>query len=158
MAPTTLALEALVEDVNISQDVAKGAWLRVCFLIAPVKSLFHTKVIADENEPEEKLIGRFRREVMRAGVIQECKRCRFFENKQDKKKRKSREAAKCNRRRTDALKQETSLRMDKRLLRTRRKRRKITGIFLKATFPIDLRFELSLFLSVEYCCVVFPSI
>ncbi|KAL2551628.1 Uncharacterized protein Fot_05247 [Forsythia ovata] len=34
---------------------------------------------------------------MRAGVIQECKcRC-FFENKQDEKKRKSREAAKRNR-------------------------------------------------------------
>ncbi|KAL2467738.1 Uncharacterized protein Fot_51263 [Forsythia ovata] len=40
---------------------------------------------------------------------------------------------------TDTLKQETSLRIDKRRLRTRRKRRKITGIFLKATFHIDLR-------------------
>ncbi|KAF8413393.1 hypothetical protein HHK36_001374 [Tetracentron sinense] len=36
---------------------------------------------------------------MRAGVIQECKRRRFFENKQAEKKRKTREAAKKNRRR-----------------------------------------------------------
>lgn len=52
-----------------------------------------------DNEPEEKLLGRFRREVMRAGVIQECKRRRYFENAQDEKKRRSRDAAKRNRRR-----------------------------------------------------------
>ncbi|XP_052195137.1 30S ribosomal protein S21, chloroplastic [Diospyros lotus] len=63
------------------------------------RSAYNVQVIVDENEPEEKLLGRFRREVMRAGVIQECKRRRFFENKQDEKKRKSREAAKRNRRR-----------------------------------------------------------
>lgn len=39
---------------------------------------------------------------------------------------------------TDALNQETSLRIDKRRPRTRRKRRMIIGIYLKATFPIDL--------------------
>lgn len=53
----------------------------------------------DENEHEERLIGRFRREVMKAGVIQEAKRRRFFENSQEEKKRKMREAAKRNRRR-----------------------------------------------------------
>ena len=53
----------------------------------------------EDNEPEEKLLGRFRREVMKAGVIQECKRRRYFENKQEEKKRKHREAAKRNRRR-----------------------------------------------------------
>ena len=36
---------------------------------------------------------------MRIGLIQECKRRRFFENKHDEKKRKSREAAKRNCRR-----------------------------------------------------------
>lgn len=53
----------------------------------------------DDYEPDERLLGRFRREVMRAGVIQECKRRKFFENKQYEKKRKTREAAKRNRRR-----------------------------------------------------------
>ena len=57
------------------------------------------QVIVDDNEPEERLLGRFRREVMRAGVIQECKRRRFFENKQDEKKRRTRDAAKRNKRR-----------------------------------------------------------
>lgn len=63
------------------------------------KSAYNVQVIVDENEPEERLLNRFRREVMRAGIIQECKRRRFHENKQDEKKRKSREAAKRNRKR-----------------------------------------------------------
>ncbi|CAO2831135.1 unnamed protein product [Amaranthus hypochondriacus] len=62
-------------------------------------SAYNVQVLVEENEPEERLINRFRREVMRAGVIQECKRRRFFENKQDEKKRRSREAAKRNSRR-----------------------------------------------------------
>ncbi|KAF8035537.1 hypothetical protein BT93_C1537 [Corymbia citriodora subsp. variegata] len=60
---------------------------------------YNVQVIVDDNEPEERLLNRFRREVMRAGVIQECKRRRFFENKQDEKKRRTRDAAKRNRRR-----------------------------------------------------------
>ncbi|CAI9272827.1 unnamed protein product [Lactuca saligna] len=62
-------------------------------------SAYNVQVIVEDNEPEEKLLGRFRREVMKAGVIQECKRRRYFENKQEEKKRKTREAAKRNRRR-----------------------------------------------------------
>ncbi|XP_021762026.1 30S ribosomal protein S21, chloroplastic-like [Chenopodium quinoa] len=57
---------------------------------------YNVQVVVDENEHEEKLLSRFRREVFRAGVIQECKRRRWFENPHDKKKRKSREAAKRN--------------------------------------------------------------
>ncbi|XP_022154139.1 30S ribosomal protein S21, chloroplastic [Momordica charantia] len=63
------------------------------------RSAYNVQVVVDDNEPEERLLNRFRREVMRAGVIQECKRRRFFENTQDVRKRKSREAAKRNRRR-----------------------------------------------------------
>ncbi|XP_060204432.1 small ribosomal subunit protein bS21c-like isoform X2 [Lycium barbarum] len=63
------------------------------------KSAYNVQVITGENEPEEKLIGRFRREVLRAGVIQESKRRRFFESTQEKKKRKSRDAARRNRKR-----------------------------------------------------------
>ncbi|KMT09085.1 hypothetical protein BVRB_6g131930 [Beta vulgaris subsp. vulgaris] len=63
------------------------------------RSAYNVQVLVDENENEERLLNRFRREVMRAGVIQECKRRRFFENKQDEKKRKHREAAKRNSRR-----------------------------------------------------------
>ena len=64
------------------------------------RSAYNVQVIVDDNEPEERLLNRFRREVMRAGVIQECKRRKFFENPHDVKKRKSREAAKRNRRRS----------------------------------------------------------
>ncbi|KAL1553947.1 30S ribosomal protein S21, chloroplastic-like [Salvia divinorum] len=56
-------------------------------------------MIVAEDEPEEKLIGRFRREVLKAGVLQECRRRRFFECSQEKRKRKSREAARRNRKR-----------------------------------------------------------
>ncbi|PQP94512.1 uncharacterized protein Pyn_35420 [Prunus yedoensis var. nudiflora] len=62
------------------------------------KSAYNVQVIVDDNEPEERLINRFRREVMRAGLIQETKRRRYFENKQDEKKRRTRDAAKRNKR------------------------------------------------------------
>ncbi|KAL3829488.1 hypothetical protein ACJIZ3_018290 [Penstemon smallii] len=63
------------------------------------RSAYNVQVFVDDNEPEERLIGRFKREVMRAGIIQECKRRRYFENKQEEKKRRTRDAAKRNRRR-----------------------------------------------------------
>ncbi|RWR71831.1 30S ribosomal S21, chloroplastic [Cinnamomum micranthum f. kanehirae] len=63
------------------------------------KSAYNVQVVVEDNEPEEALLRRFRREVMRAGVIQECKRRRHFENKQEEKKRRVRDAAKRNKRR-----------------------------------------------------------
>lgn len=49
---------------------------------------FNAQVTVQDNEPEEWLLNRFRREVIRAGVFRECKKRRFFENNQDKKKRR----------------------------------------------------------------------
>ncbi|KAJ8466647.1 hypothetical protein OPV22_029199 [Ensete ventricosum] len=46
------------------------------------------KVAVGDNEPEEVLLRRFKREVMRAGVIQECKRRQRSEKMQEKKKHK----------------------------------------------------------------------
>lgn len=63
------------------------------------KSAYNVQVVVEENEHEEALLRRFRREVLKAGVIQECKRRRFFENRHDEKKRKARDAAKRNSRR-----------------------------------------------------------
>ncbi|KAG2676087.1 hypothetical protein I3760_12G035200 [Carya illinoinensis] len=63
------------------------------------KSSYNVQIIVGEKEPEDILLNRFRREVLKAGVIQECKRRMFFENKQDKKKRKARQAARRNRKR-----------------------------------------------------------
>lgn len=63
------------------------------------RSTYNVQVIVADNESEERLVNRFRREVLRAGIIQESKRRRFFENKQEKKKRKARDAARRNRKR-----------------------------------------------------------
>ncbi|KAJ0491948.1 putative ribosomal protein S21 [Helianthus annuus] len=41
------------------------------------RSASNVQVIVEDNEPEEKLLGQFCSEVMKAGVIQECK---YFEN------------------------------------------------------------------------------
>lgn len=60
---------------------------------------YNVQIVAEDNEPEERLVSRFRREVVKAGVLQECKRRRFFETKQEAKKRKTREAAKRYRKR-----------------------------------------------------------
>ncbi|XP_074580585.1 uncharacterized protein LOC141836992 [Curcuma longa] len=59
---------------------------------------YNAQAVIPDDEPEESLLRRFKREVMKAGVIQECKRRRWFENTQEKKKRKVREAARKNRR------------------------------------------------------------
>ncbi|KAI3463657.1 hypothetical protein Pfo_020320 [Paulownia fortunei] len=81
-------------------------------------SAYNVQVIVGDNEPEEKLISRFRREVLKAGVLQECKRRRFFECTQEKRKRKTREAAKRNRKRrpqpkvSRLVKAETSKKME----------------------------------------------
>ncbi|XP_047339813.1 30S ribosomal protein S21, chloroplastic-like [Impatiens glandulifera] len=53
------------------------------------RSAYNVQVIVEDNEPKEKLLNRFRREVMRADIIQECKHRRFFENKQDEVKRRT---------------------------------------------------------------------
>ncbi|RZC11469.1 30S ribosomal protein S21, chloroplastic isoform D [Glycine soja] len=63
------------------------------------RSPYNVQVVVAEDESEEKLLGRFRREVIKAGIVQECRRRRYFENKHEEKKRKSREAARCNRKR-----------------------------------------------------------
>ncbi|XWS44011.1 hypothetical protein CRYUN_Cryun15aG0008600 [Craigia yunnanensis] len=95
-------------SVSVQEDQSSSLSTELSSVICPslayantlfFKSAYNVQVIVDENEHEERLLNRFRREVMRAGVIQECKRRRFFENNQDEKKRKSREAAKRNRRR-----------------------------------------------------------
>ncbi|XP_020574421.1 uncharacterized protein LOC110020606 [Phalaenopsis equestris] len=60
---------------------------------------YNVQILVEENEPEDALLRRFRREVSKAGIIQECKRRMFFENKQEERKRKKREACRRNRRR-----------------------------------------------------------
>ncbi|KAK4256980.1 hypothetical protein QN277_006632 [Acacia crassicarpa] len=70
-----------------------------CSNILFFKSAYNVQIIVIENEPEDRLVDRFRKEVIRAGVFQECRKRRFFENQREKRKRKSREAAKKNRRR-----------------------------------------------------------
>ncbi|XP_023732689.1 30S ribosomal protein S21, chloroplastic [Lactuca sativa] len=57
------------------------------------KSAYNVQVIAYPDESEDSLIGRFRREVFRANIVQEAKRRRFFETNQEKRKRKIRDAA-----------------------------------------------------------------
>lgn len=59
---------------------------------------YNAQLVIPDDEPEESLLRRFKREVMKAGVLQEFKRRRWFENTQEKKKRKVREAARKNRR------------------------------------------------------------
>ena len=51
---------------------------------------YNVQIVVDENEGEESIFRRFRREVMRAGVLQEIKRRRRYESKKDERKRKAR--------------------------------------------------------------------
>ncbi|XP_010556278.1 PREDICTED: uncharacterized protein LOC104825617 [Tarenaya hassleriana] len=103
-----LALASMVAEEPTSADSPASLSSELASVICPslayantlfFSSGYNVQVLVDENEPEERLLNRFRREVMRAGVVQECKRRRYFENKQDEKKRRTREAAKRNRKR-----------------------------------------------------------
>lgn len=60
---------------------------------------YNVQIVASEDEPEGKLINRFRKEVFKAGVLKECRRRRFFETNQEKRKRKTRDAARRYRKR-----------------------------------------------------------
>lgn len=64
-----------------------------------VLCFFNVQIEVADDEPEEKIARRFRSVVLRAGIIQECKRKRFFESSQEKRKRKARSAAQRNRKR-----------------------------------------------------------
>ncbi|EPS57315.1 hypothetical protein M569_17505 [Genlisea aurea] len=100
LPPPKLSVIAPPPRSAISAESAAAACPSLAYANALFfKSAYNVQVMVDDNEPEEKLVGRFKREVMRAGIIQEVKRRRFHENKQEEKKRKSREAAKRNRRR-----------------------------------------------------------
>lgn len=56
----------------------------------------NAQIFVGEGESEESVVRRFRREVFKAGVFEECRRRRFFESKQDVKKRKRRSAIRRN--------------------------------------------------------------
>ncbi|MCO5563399.1 hypothetical protein L7F22_017040 [Adiantum nelumboides] len=52
------------------------------------KGPYNTQIFVGENEPADSVVKRFRRAVMQAGVIAECRRRRFFETPQAITKRK----------------------------------------------------------------------
>ncbi|MCO5589492.1 hypothetical protein L7F22_043459 [Adiantum nelumboides] len=52
------------------------------------KGPYNTQIFVGENEPADSVVKRFRRAVMQAGVISECRRRRFFETPQEITKRK----------------------------------------------------------------------
>ena len=60
---------------------------------------YNVQVVVKDDEPDEEVVRKFRGAVLRAGILQECKRRRFFEDKQAEQKRRTREAAKRNKRR-----------------------------------------------------------
>lgn len=93
--PPSAAAAARIEPASLS--VANPALNHASVLY--FSAGYNVQIVVDEDEPEEVLLRRFRREVSKAGVIPECRRRRFFENKQEEKKRKQREAGRRNRRR-----------------------------------------------------------
>ncbi|KAF8100931.1 hypothetical protein N665_0214s0090 [Sinapis alba] len=101
LAIESMAVDEPSSNATLSSELASV----ICPSLAYANTLFfsssgyNVQVFVEDNESEERLVNRFRREVMRTGVIQECKRRRYFENKQDEKKRRTRDAAKRNKKR-----------------------------------------------------------
>ncbi|KDP46290.1 hypothetical protein JCGZ_10130 [Jatropha curcas] len=92
----------------LSPELSSVIWPSVAYANTLFfKSAYNVQVIVERDDSEERLLNKFRREVMRAGIIQECRRRRYFENKQDEKKRKTREAAKRNKKRRPMMRSQT---------------------------------------------------
>eukprot|EP01018_Ginkgo_biloba_P022839 Gb_06546 [translate_table: standard] len=88
------------EDGVFNKDIMKALNPSMPYAnIMCFKGGYNAQIFVGENEPDDSMLRRFRREVMKAGVIQECRRRKYFETKQDVKKRKSRDAARRNSRR-----------------------------------------------------------
>ena len=90
---------------------------------------YNVQVEVEENESDEYLFNRFRRDVMRSGVIQEVKRRRYFENKQEERKRRIRDAAKRNRARSLSISQSPHIHI---------LRRKILNLAAQLFFPYTI--------------------
>ncbi|CAL9244702.1 unnamed protein product [Arabidopsis halleri] len=60
---------------------------------------YNVEVVPKDGESEEQLLNDFKRSCFRAGVLQESRRRRFFESSQEKRIRKTKEAAKKYRKR-----------------------------------------------------------
>ncbi|CAM6099913.1 unnamed protein product [Calypogeia fissa] len=60
------------------------------------KGSYNTQIFVSEDEPADSVVRRFRKAVMQAGVIPECRRRRFFETPQDIAKRKLQAAQRRN--------------------------------------------------------------
>lgn len=91
LAPLVLSMTARDGDRDISWVVNPS--LAHATTLFFKSSHYNVQITVDDNESEERLLNRFRREVIRAGIIRECKRRRFFETSQEYHKRKTREAA-----------------------------------------------------------------
>lgn len=76
-------------------DITAVVWPSV--VNANIFYYYNVQINVGDDDPEEKTLKRFRSAVLRAGIIQECKRRRFFESNREKKKRKAKFAAQRNR-------------------------------------------------------------
>ncbi|KAG6524488.1 hypothetical protein ZIOFF_014399 [Zingiber officinale] len=86
-------------------SVGEAAIIGICFPALSWANVLYAKggnynaqVVFPDDELDESLLWRFKREVIKAGVLQEYKRRRWFENTVEKKKRKVRDVACKNRR------------------------------------------------------------
>ncbi|KAM7506501.1 hypothetical protein LguiA_016954 [Lonicera macranthoides] len=92
------AIPPLVASYNRNNDVMSVVCPSLAYTNTMYcKSGYNVEVEVEEDESDDYLLSRFRRDVMRAGVIQEVKRRRYFENKQEERKRRVRDAARRNR-------------------------------------------------------------
>ncbi|KAG6520801.1 hypothetical protein ZIOFF_017862 [Zingiber officinale] len=86
-------------------STGEAAIVGICFPALAWENVLYAKggnynahVVIPDDKPDESLLWRFTREVMKAGVLQECKIRRWFENTVEKKKRKVQDVARKNRR------------------------------------------------------------
>ncbi|KAH8944666.1 hypothetical protein BDL97_13G124300 [Sphagnum fallax] len=74
-------------DSTVATSISRSSSVKLPPLVAQQQQVF-----VGEDEPADSVVRRFRKAVMMAGVIPECRRRRFFETPQDIVKRKQQNA------------------------------------------------------------------
>uniref|UniRef100_A0A7R9W5B5 30S ribosomal protein S21 n=1 Tax=Pseudictyota dubia TaxID=2749911 RepID=A0A7R9W5B5_9STRA len=99
MARFTVVLLAVFAAMAVAFSPAPA--FKKAALVSPTALNVDIKVVVGEGEPIESALRRFKREVNKSGHLMELRHRRFFENSQEKKKRKIVQAR--NRRRLERM-------------------------------------------------------
>eukprot|EP00271_Cylindrocystis_brebissonii_P009037 TRINITY_DN23638_c0_g1_i1.p1 TRINITY_DN23638_c0_g1~~TRINITY_DN23638_c0_g1_i1.p1 ORF type:complete len:176 (-),score=20.01 TRINITY_DN23638_c0_g1_i1:1078-1605(-) len=93
VSPLSTVRTSPVSSAQLAADPS-SAFANILWFRGP----YNVQVNVEEREPPEVVVRKFRKEMMEANIVNECRRRRYHENAQDTVKRKQKDAAAARRR------------------------------------------------------------